>query len=63
MTNYDFRYAAHPVASRAYGTDELRNEFLIPKLFVKNSVQLTYSIWRNRIQSFFFRIFKIRKFS
>lgn len=45
MTNYEFRYAAHPVASRAYGTDELRKEFLIPKLFTKNSVQLTYSMY------------------
>ncbi|MGO4918100.1 5-dehydro-4-deoxy-D-glucuronate isomerase [Maribacter spongiicola] len=45
MTNYEFRYAAHPVASRAYGTDELRKEFLIPKLFIKNSVQLTYSMY------------------
>ncbi|WP_405381014.1 5-dehydro-4-deoxy-D-glucuronate isomerase [Maribacter sp. LLG6340-A2] len=45
MTNYEFRYAAHPVDSRAYGTDELRKEFLIPKLFVKDSVQLTYSMY------------------
>tara|TARA_R110000737_G_scaffold138346_2_gene169348 strand:- start:770 stop:1606 length:837 start_codon:yes stop_codon:yes gene_type:complete len=45
MTNYEFRYAAHPVDSRVYGTEELRKEFLIPKLFVKNSVQLTYSMY------------------
>ncbi|TVZ17059.1 5-dehydro-4-deoxy-D-glucuronate isomerase [Maribacter sp. MAR_2009_72] len=45
MTNYEFRYAAHPVDSRAYGTDELRKEFLIPKLFIKDSVQLTYSMY------------------
>ncbi|MEH6761220.1 MAG: 5-dehydro-4-deoxy-D-glucuronate isomerase [Maribacter arcticus] len=45
MTNYEFRYAAHPVDCRVYGTEELRKEFLIPKLFVKNSVQLTYSMY------------------
>ena len=45
MTNHEFRYAAHPVDSRVYGTEELRKEFLIPKLFVKNSVQLTYSMY------------------
>jgi len=45
MINYDFRYAAHPVDVRSYGTDELRKEFLIPKLFVENSIQLTYSMY------------------
>lgn len=45
MTNYEFRYAAHPLDSRGYGTEELRKEFLIPKLFVNNSVQLTYSMY------------------
>lgn len=45
MTNFEFRYAAHPVDARAYGTEDLRREFLIPKLFVKDTVQLTYSMY------------------
>lgn len=45
MTNYEFRYAAHPEDARSYGTEKLRNEFLIPKLFIKDTVQLTYSMY------------------
>ncbi|WP_419214072.1 5-dehydro-4-deoxy-D-glucuronate isomerase [Maribacter sp. X9] len=45
MMNYEFRYAANPEDARAYGTDDLRRHFLIPKLFVKNTVQLTYSMY------------------
>jgi 4-deoxy-L-threo-5-hexosulose-uronate ketol-isomerase len=45
MTNYEFRYAANPLDARAYRTEELRREFLIPELFVKNTVQLTYSMY------------------
>lgn len=45
MTNYEFRYAANPVDVRAYGTNDLRKEFLIPKLFIKGTVQLTYSMY------------------
>lgn len=45
MTNNEFRYAANPVDARAYGTEALRKEFLIPKLFVKDTVQLTYSMY------------------
>lgn len=45
MTNYEFRYAAHPIDARAYGTEDLRREFLIPELFKENCVQLTYSMY------------------
>ena len=45
MTNHEFRYAAHPVDARAYDTEALRKEFLIPKLFVKDTLQLTYSMY------------------
>lgn len=45
MTNFEFRYAANPVDARKYGTNELRNEFLIKKLFVKDQVNLTYSMY------------------
>lgn len=45
MTNFEFRYAAHPVDARAYGTEQLRKEFLIPELFKKDIVSLTYSMY------------------
>lgn len=45
MTKHEFRYAAHPVDARKYGTDELRKEFLIETLFVKDQVLLTYSMY------------------
>lgn len=45
MTNSELRYAANPVDARKYGTKELRNEFLIEKLFIKDQIQLTYSMY------------------
>ena len=45
MTNYNFRYASNPVDAKKYGTDELREHFLIEKLFVKDQIQLTYSMY------------------
>lgn len=45
MTKHEFRYAANPVDVRKYGTDELRTSFLIEKLFVKDQIQLTYSMY------------------
>jgi 4-deoxy-L-threo-5-hexosulose-uronate ketol-isomerase len=45
MTNYNFRYSANPKDVEKYGTDELRSEFLIQDLFVKDSIQLTYSMY------------------
>ena len=45
MINHQFRYAANPVDARTYGTEELRKEFLIEDLFVKDQIQLTYSMY------------------
>ncbi len=45
MTNFDFRYAAHPEDVRSYGTAKLRSEFLIPDLFLKDVINLTYSMY------------------
>jgi len=45
MTNYSFRYSASPKDVQKYDTSELRNDFLIQDLFVKDSIQLTYSMY------------------
>lgn len=45
MTNYNFRYATNPKDVKAYDTSDLRNEFLIQELFVKDCIQLTYSMY------------------
>ena len=44
-TNYDLRYAAHPSDVKSYDTHRLRNDFLIPKLFVADEVNMTYSMY------------------
>lgn len=43
--NYNFRYASNPNDVKKYGTDELREHFLIENLFVDNQIQLTYSMY------------------
>jgi 4-deoxy-L-threo-5-hexosulose-uronate ketol-isomerase len=45
MTNFSFRYASNPTDVKKYGTDELRERFLIENLFVENKIQLTYSMY------------------
>jgi 4-deoxy-L-threo-5-hexosulose-uronate ketol-isomerase len=45
MTNFSFRYASNPTDVNKYGTNELRDQFLIEKLFVANEIQLTYSMY------------------
>lgn len=45
MTNSDFRYATNPVDARRYGTNELREHFLIENLFVSGQINLTYSMY------------------
>lgn len=45
MTNYNFRYAANPKDVQKYGTSELRDDFLISNLFLKDHIQLTYSMY------------------
>lgn len=45
MTNSEFRYATNPIDAIKYGTNELRDRFLIEKLFIKDQIQLTYSMY------------------
>ncbi len=45
MTNFEFRYASNPKDAAKYNTEELREQFLIDKLFVANQIQLTYSMY------------------
>jgi 4-deoxy-L-threo-5-hexosulose-uronate ketol-isomerase len=45
MTKFSFRYASNPIDVKKYGTDELREQFLIENLFVANEIQLTYSMY------------------
>lgn len=45
MTNSEFRFAHHPNDVKNYTTQELRDHFLIPKLFVKNEINLTYTMY------------------
>lgn len=45
MTNSEFRFAHHPDDVKKYTTEELRSHFLIPKLFVKDEINLTYTMY------------------
>ncbi len=45
MTNCDFRYATNPLDFQSYGTDQLRDQFLMEKIFVDNEINLTYSMY------------------
>lgn len=42
-TSFETRYASSPEAVKKYDTQALRDEFLIPNLMQKGSIQLTYS--------------------
>lgn len=44
-THYQLRYAAHPRDARAYDTARLREDFLIPTLFVADEVHMVYSMY------------------
>lgn len=44
-TNYEIRYASHPVDAKSYDTTRLRKEFLIETLFVSNEVNMVYSMY------------------
>jgi 4-deoxy-L-threo-5-hexosulose-uronate ketol-isomerase len=48
-TNYQLRYAAHPEDARHYDTSRLRRDFLIDTLFVKDEVQMVYSMYDRMI--------------
>ncbi|MCM4157266.1 5-dehydro-4-deoxy-D-glucuronate isomerase, partial [Gramella sp. AN32] len=45
MTKSEFRYAHHPEDVKKYTTQELRDHFLIPELFKKNEINLTYTMY------------------
>ena len=45
MTNSELRYATSPIDANKYSTNELREQFLIEKLFVDDQIQLTYSMY------------------
>ncbi|MAM18215.1 MAG: 5-dehydro-4-deoxy-D-glucuronate isomerase [Bacteroidota bacterium] len=45
MTKSEFRYAHHPNDVKRYTTEELREHFLIPELFVKDEIRLTYTMY------------------
>lgn len=44
-TFYQIRYAAHPQDAKAYDTQRLRNDFLIPLLFENDTVHMVYSMY------------------
>jgi 4-deoxy-L-threo-5-hexosulose-uronate ketol-isomerase len=41
----ELRYAAHPQDFKGYGTEKLRNEFLIENVFVADEISLVYSMY------------------
>ena len=45
ITNYELRYAAHPVDAKSYDTTRLRKDFLIENLFVEDEVNMVYSMY------------------
>ena len=45
MTKSEFRYAHHPEDVKKYTTEKLREHFLIPELFVKDQISLTYTMY------------------
>lgn len=45
MIHSNFRYAHHPNDVKKYTTEELRQHFLIPTLFVKDEINLTYTMY------------------
>jgi len=45
MTNSEFRFAHHPDDVKKYTTEELREHFLIPDLFKKDEINLTYTMY------------------
>ena len=48
-TNYEIRYASNPVDAKSYDTTRLRKDFLIENVFVKNEVNMVYSMYDRMI--------------
>ena len=61
MTKSEFRYAHHPNDVKKYTTEELREHFLIPDLFVKDQVSLTYTMYDRYIAGGAFPVSKSLK--
>lgn len=61
MTKSEFRYAHHPEDVKKYTTEELRNHFLIPELFVKDQISLTYTMYDRYIAGGAFPVTKSLK--
>ena len=61
MTNSEFRYAHHPEDVKRYTTQELRAHFLIPNVFVKDEINLTYTMYDRYIAGGAFPVSKALK--
>ena len=48
-TNYEVRYASNPIDAKSYDTARLRKDFLIEHVFVKNEVNMVYSMYDRMI--------------
>ena len=44
IINYEVRFSNHPEDAKQYGTERLRNEFLVEKLMVPGEINLVYSM-------------------
>lgn len=44
-TNYELRYASHPEDAKSYGTERLRKDFLVDKIFSADEVNMVYSMY------------------
>lgn len=60
-TRSEFRYAHHPKDVKGYTTEELREHFLIPELFVKDQISLTYTMYDRYIPGGAFPVSKSLK--
>ncbi|PHR90490.1 MAG: 5-dehydro-4-deoxy-D-glucuronate isomerase, partial [Leeuwenhoekiella sp.] len=61
MTKSEFRYAHHPEDVKRYTTQELREHFLIPSVFVKDEINLTYTMYDRYIAGGAFPVSKALK--
>ncbi|MEN8158203.1 MAG: 5-dehydro-4-deoxy-D-glucuronate isomerase [Bacteroidota bacterium] len=43
-TNYEIRYSNHPEDANKYGTERLRNEFLVESILVPGEINMVYSM-------------------
>ena len=48
-TNHEVRYASNPTDAKSYDTTRLRKDFLIENVFVKNEVNMVYSMYDRMI--------------